>query len=117
MKPLIKNPSLGPIDTNYRLVSNLIYLGKVIERAALQQIVQHCESNGLLQKFQRAYRKGFSCETMLIKLSDLILNNMEAGQISAVVLMDLSAAFDTVNHIILLETFEKKILWNSGEAL
>ena len=44
---------------------------------------------------------------MLIKLADLILNNIEAGQISAVVLMDLSAAFDTVNHTILLKTFEK----------
>ena len=107
VKPLIKKPSLGPVDTNYRPVSNLIYLGKVIERAALQQIVQHCERNGLLPKFQSAYRKGFSCETMLIKLADLILNHMETGRISAVVLMDLSAAFDTVNHTILLETFEK----------
>ena len=43
---------------------------------------------------------------MLIKLADLILNNMEAGQISALVLMDLSAAFDTVNHTLLLKTFE-----------
>ena len=44
---------------------------------------------------------------MLNKLEDLILNNMEVGQISAVVLMDLSATFDIVNHTILLATFEK----------
>ena len=47
---------------------------------------------------------------MLIKPADLILNKMEADQISAIVLMDPSAAFDTVNHTILLETFEK--IWN-----
>ena len=53
---------------------------------------------------------------MPIKLADIILNNMEAGQISAVVLMDLSAAFDNVNHTVLLETFEK-FYGITGEAL
>ena len=60
--------------------------------------------------------KGFSCETMLLKLPDLILKNMEAGQISVVVLMDLSDAFNTANHTILLETFEK-FYGIRGEAL
>ena len=44
---------------------------------------------------------------MLVKLADSVLNGMELGKISAVLLMDLSAAFDTVNHSILLETFDK----------
>ena len=68
----------------------------------------------LLLIFQSADRKGFSFETMLIKLAGLILNNIEAGQISAVVLMDLNAAF--LNHTILLETFEK-FYGITGEAL
>ena len=107
VKPLIKKPSAGPIDTNYRPVSNLKFLAKIVECAALKQIVHHCESNKLLPKFQSAYRKGLSCEAMLVKLADSILNGMELGNISAVLLMDLSAAFDTVNHSILLETFDK----------
>ena len=91
---------------NYRPVSNLKYFAKVLECTALKQIVEHCENNKLLPKYQSAYRKGFSCETMLIKLADLILNNMESTKITAVIALDLSAAFDTVNHSILLQTFQ-----------
>ena len=89
-----KKTSAGPIHTNYRPVSNLKFLAKIVECAALKQIVHHCESNKLLSKFQSAYRKGLSCETMLVKLADSVLNGMELGNIS-------------VNHSILLETFDK----------
>ena len=54
---------------------------------------------------QSAYRKGHSCETMLVKLADHKLNEMECQEISAVVACDLSAAFDTVNISVLLSTF------------
>ena len=106
VKPLIKKVPLGPVDMNYRPVSNLKYFAKVLECAALKQIVEHCENNKLLPKYQSAYRKRFSCETMLIKLADWILNNMESMKITAVIALDLSAAFDTVNHSILLQTFQ-----------
>ena len=103
---IIKKVPLGPVDMNYRPVSNLKYFAKVLECAALKQIVEHCENNKLLPKYQSAYRKGFSCETMLIKLADSILNNMESMKITAVIALDLSAASDTVNHSILLQTFQ-----------
>ena len=106
VKPLIKKVPLGPVDMNYRPVSNLKYFAKVLECAALKQIVEHCENNKLLPKYQSAYREGFSCETMLKKLADSILNNMESTKITAVIALDLSAAFDTVNHSILLQTFQ-----------
>ena len=60
----------------------------------------------LLLDAQLAYRFGYSCETILIKLDDKILNGMEMKQLSMIIAMDLSAAFDTVNHKILLETFQ-----------
>ena len=106
VKPLIKKVPLGPVNTNYRPVSNLKYFAKVLECTALKQIVEHCENNKLLPKYLSAYRKGFSCETMLIKLADSILNNMESMKITAVIALDLSAAFDTVNHSILLQAFQ-----------
>ena len=105
VKPIIKNPKIGTPDKNYRPVSNLKYFSKILECVALQQIVDHCEHNNLLPRNQSAYRKGYSCETMLVKLVDCILNGMECQEISAVVACDLSATFDTVNISVLLSTF------------
>ena len=67
--------------------------------------MKHCEDNCLLPDAQSAYRSGYSCETILIKLGDKILNGMEMKQLSIIIAMDLSTAFDTVNHKILLKTF------------
>ena len=105
VKPIIKNPKMGTPDKNYRPISNLKYFSKILECAALQQIVDHCEHNNLLPRNQSAYQKGYSCETMLVKLADCILNGMECQEISAVVACDLSAAFDTINISVLLPTF------------
>ena len=105
VKSIIKNPKMGTPDKNYRPVSNLKYFSKILECMALQQIVDHCEHNNLLPRNQSAYQKGYSCETVLVKLADCILNGMECQEISAVVACDLSAAFDTVNILVLLSTF------------
>ena len=118
IRPLMKNINAGTVDLTYRPVFNLKYFSKILERLALKQVVDHCESNELLPNNQSAYRKGFSCETMLLKLADEILNGIEEKSISALVALDLSAAFDACNHKILLETFqnyygidEKVISW------
>ena len=83
VKPLIKSLKNGTADKNYRPVSNLKFFSKLIESAALQQMVHHCEKYNLLPQNQSAYWKGYSCETMLIKLADNILNGMENREISA----------------------------------
>ena len=106
IKPLIKKPDLGPLDTNYRPVSKLLFFSKVLECVALEQIVEYCEFNKLLPSHQSAYSSGYSCETMLLKLSDSVLNGMENKLIGTVIACDLSAAFDTVYHRILTETFK-----------
>ena len=106
VKPLIKSLKNGTVDKNYRPVSNLKFFSKLIECAALQKIVHPCENHNLLPQNQSAYQKGYSCETMLIKLADNILNGVENKYISAVIACDLSAAVDTVNLEVILSTFK-----------
>ena len=67
VKPLIKSHSQGTIHQQYRLVSNLTFLSKVVEKITLNQFTQHCENYHLLPDYQSAYRKFYSCETSLIK--------------------------------------------------
>ena len=105
IKPLIKKVNGEIVKTNFRPVSNLKHLSKILECAALFQIMKHCEDNCLLPDAQSAYRSGYSCETILIKLADKIVNGMEMKQLSMIIAIDLSAAFDLFNHKILLKTF------------
>ena len=107
IKPLIKKVNGEIVKTNFRPVSNLKHLSKILECAALFQIMKHSEDNCLQPDVQSAYRSGYTCETILIKLADKVLNGMEMKQLSMIIAMDLSTAFDTVNHKILLKTF-----WN-----
>ena len=101
--PLLKKPGLDHICGNYRPVSNLLFLSKVVEKAALKQFVKHCEENSFLPNYQSAYRKNYSCKTALVKLFDDILWSMEKLKVNLLVAIDLSAAFDTVYHGILID--------------
>lgn len=108
LRPLIKKLSMGPIDTNYRPVSNLTFLSKVLEKAMLLRLEQHLQQKAPLPKNQSAYRNNHSCETALISLVDEILQNMEDSFLTAVVALDLSAAFDTVDHDILANVMRRQ---------
>ena len=108
VRPLLKKIGLDLIDKNYRPVSNLPFLSKVLEKAALDQFIAHCDNHSLLPDYQSAYRQHYSCETALIKLTNDVLWSMENGKVSAVVMIDLSAAFDTVDHDLLLEVLETR---------
>ena len=59
VKPLIKAKRKGTAYTNYRPVSNLSFISKVVERYTLQQLTQHCNNHNLLPDFQSAYRKHY----------------------------------------------------------
>ena len=101
--PLLKKPSLDPeCLQNYRPVSNLPYLSKLLERVAFSRLYDYLQENDLLDNHQSAYRANHSVETLLVNLSNNILTEMDVGRITAVVLLDLSAAFDTVDHRILV---------------
>ena len=64
----------------------------------LLQVSQHCEEHQLQPDYQSAYREHYSCGTVILKISNDILWGMEAQSITSLVALDLSAAFDTVNH-------------------
>ena len=89
---------------NYRPVSNLPFLFKILERIAFSRFSDYLLANDLFDPFQSAYCPHHSVETLLVNVSNHILQEMDHGNITAVLLLDLSSAFDTVNHTILLNT-------------
>lgn len=103
--PLLKKPTLSNDNlNNYRPVSNLHFFSKIIERCVLFQLRNHCTSSNLLPIFQSAFRPHHSVESALIHVSDDILKHLNARKSVILILLDMSAAFDTVDYKILLET-------------
>ena len=86
------------LKSNYRPVSNLPYISKLVEKTILEQVNLHCNAHSLLPDYQSAYRENRSCETVLPKLTNDLLWSMERKNVTAMIALDLSAAFDTVNH-------------------
>ena len=115
--PLLKKQSLDKeIKKNFRPVSNLPYLGKLIEKAALQQLSAYKESNDLYEWLQSAYRKNHSTETALVKIMNDVLNAIDSRKCVMLILLDMSACFDTIDHQILLQRLEDNFRV-SGTAL
>ena len=109
-KPLLKESTLNPeIFKNYRPVSNLSYVSKVIEKVIAARLPSHMQDQNLLDPFQSAYRSGHSTETALLRVHNDILRIINNGNGVFLVLLDLSAAFDTVDHTILLSFLENHI--------
>ena len=80
---------------NYRPISNLAFLGKVIERCAMKQFVSYLDCNDLLASSQSAYRQYHSIETALTRVyNDILMDLDKQGGETVLVLLDLSAAFD-----------------------
>ncbi len=103
VKPLLKKPSLDREEkSNYRPVSLLPYLSKQIERTVVKQLDSHMKINSLYRSHQSAYRTGHSTETALVKIMDDLLWAMDGQQCALLILLDQSAAFDTVNQDLLL---------------
>ena len=102
VRPLLKKSGLETVFKNYRLVSNLNSISKLLEATVVTQLQDHLYSQELLPHYQSSYRANFSTETLLVKLVDDILNGMESQEVTALVALDLSAAFDTVDHDLLL---------------
>jgi hypothetical protein len=108
--PLLKKPSLDPESyKNYRPVSNLSFLSKLNEKAVAQQLSNHMVQNNLHAPVQSAYRPHHSTETALLKVMNDLLISVDKGHGVILVMLDLSAAFDTVDHDILIDRLCKHI--------
>ena len=88
---------------NFRPISKLRFPSKGIEKVVASQLVDYLEENNLYETFQSAYKKHHSVETALIRVQNDIVPAIDNHCCVILVLLDLSAAFDTVNHSILLE--------------
>ena len=97
--PLLKKSGLDTnILSNYRPISNLPFLGKVIERVAVNQLQTYLIDNDLHVPMQSAYRKYHSTETALLRVQNDILTALDKQKEAVLVLLDFSAAFDTIDH-------------------
>eukprot|EP00116_Pleurobrachia_bachei_P005747 sb/3466009/ len=107
--PTIKN-TYGDRDSlsNYRPVSNIPFLSKLLEKVVLEQLSDYLKQNELLGKHQSGYRIGHSCETLLASMFDDFLAEMDKGKVVALVCLDMSAAFDTVDHQSLLKELRRR---------
>ena len=103
LSPLLKKPSLDTeLYPSFRPVSNLMLVSKATEKVAATQLWEYLCSNGLNEELQSAYKANHSCETALIRVQDDILKTIDSHRGVLLLLLDLSAAFDTVDHEILL---------------
>ena len=108
--PILKKPSADINElANYRPVSNLPFLSKVIEKVIVSRITAHMDDHNLWESHQSAYRYGHSTETALLSLKNDIMLAIGDKKGVFLVLLDLSAAFDTVDHEILLRTLSESI--------
>ena len=88
---------------NYRPISLLQIISKIIEKAINEQVVTYLESTKILMNRQHGFRRGFSTETAVISLVDQIRNQIGQKRHTAAIFIDLRKAFDTVDHSLLLE--------------
>ena len=101
--PLLKKLGVHSVFKNLRPVRNLAYISKLTERAEFNQIYDHIFRSDLYPLLQSAYRRHHSTETALVKVANDIPLNTNSQHVTLLVLLDLSAAFDTVDHGILLK--------------
>lgn len=105
--PRLKKVGADPADgSNYRPVSNLTFMSKIVERLVCRQLTTFLDRHKLLPDLQSAYRKQHSTETAVLKIISDILQAADKGKVTLLGLLDMSAAFDTVDHAILISRLE-----------
>ena len=114
VRPLLKKSGLdSSLLKNYRPVSTVSFLSKLLERVVQSRLQTYLDSNGMMPKTQSAYRLFHSTETAYSKVYSDLLLAADGGQVSALCLLDLTAAFDTVDHDLLLS----RQFWLRGVVL
>ena len=110
VKPLIKKPSLDPENLqNYRPISNLSFLSKILEKIVAKRLSDYRTAHHLQEKMQSAYKTGHSTESALLRIQNDILHDLDKKRGVILALLDLSAAFDTIDHDLLLQRLEESL--------
>ena len=95
--PHLKKPGADQTDVkNYRPISNLTFMSKIVEKLVCRQLVAHLHR--LMLGPQSAYRRGHSTETAMLNVISDVLLAADSGQVTLLGLLDVSAAFDKVDH-------------------
>ena len=109
VRPLLKKRTLDPNDpASYRPISNLSFVSKVIEKVVDARLTDHVHKHHLLPVFQSAYRPFHSTETAIACILNDMIGAVDQEHIGALMLLDLSTAFDTVDHQILIEVLQSR---------
>ena len=115
--PILKKPQLdAEVLKNYRPISNLSFVSKLPEKIVVERLIFHLQNKNLQEPLQSAYRKHCSTEAALLKVQDDILKNLDKRKGVVLLLLDLSAAFDTVDHGTLINTLKNEV-GVTGECL
>lgn len=105
VKPLLNKPNIdGNILSSYR-PTNLPFISKVLEKAVFNQPNTFLNENSILKKFQSSFGCNHSTETALVKIINDLIHATDLNQVS--ILLDLSSAFDTIDHTILINRLER----------
>lgn len=113
--PILKKPGLDEqLLSNYRPVSNLQFLSKLLERVVVDRLLSHIEQLNLHEKFQSAYQSHHSTETALLRVQDDISGALDRNRGVMLAMIDLSAAFDTVDHSKFITLLEDKYAVKGG---
>ena len=117
--PLLKKADLDPAEPNSsRPISNLSVISKLLERRVSKQLLRYLKDNDLLPDLQSAYTAHYSTETAILRVLSDVLSALDSGNLVMLTLLDLSAAFDSVDHHTVLQRLctsyglgEKVINW------
>ena len=88
--------------SDYRPISHLSLISKIIERVVKSRLTDFLSSNNLLNAYESVYCKHHSTKTALLYIQDQFINAIDSQKISRLCLLDLSAAFDTTDHSVLI---------------
>ena len=108
--PLLKKLGLdSDAKKNYRSVNNLMFFSKLIERIVKRRLDTHMDKYALHEPSEFGYKQLHNTETMMIGLFDEVLQGFDENKATIIIFLDLSAAFDTIDHEKLLQILHDEL--------